>query len=275
MKSQTSPASSLVTFSVDNGIGLLTLNDPATQNSMSLEMMDALAAIHPVICDTVDLRVLIVTGAGEAFSAGGNMRDMLDRQGVFDSSDPMAAREINLRKVHAIPKAIHQLSIPTIAAVNGNAIGGGCDIALMCDIRIASDRAVFAESFLRVGLLPGDGGAWFLPRVVGQSRAMEMALTCEFIDARRAENIGLVSRVVPHEELLSEAYSLARRIARHPSRITQMTKRLIQFGAHATLQDTLEMTAALQAIVQTSDEHKETARAIAQSVLRKKPESKG
>lgn len=262
-------SNSLVTFSVENGIGLLTLNDPATQNSMSLSMMDSLEQIHPVICADPDVRVLIVTGAGEAFSAGGNMHDMLDRQGVFADDDPLAARDLNLNKVHAIPRAIHALPMPTIAAVNGHAIGGGCDVALMCDMRIASERAKFAESFLRVGLLPGDGGAWFLPRAIGLSRAMELALTCDFIDAQQAERIGLISRVVPHEQLMDEAYALAGRIARHPPRIARMTKRLMQFGAHATLQDTLEMTAAMQGMVQTSDEHKETARSVAAKVLKR------
>jgi len=266
----TQNSSSLVKFSVDDlGIGLLTLNDPATQNSMSLSMMDALAAINPVIRGTPDLRVLIVTGTGPAFSAGGNVHDMLERRGVFSPEDPIAARDINLNKVHAIPRAIYELPIPTIAAVNGHAIGGGCDVALMCDMRIASDKAVFAESFLRVGLLPGDGGAWFLPRVVGLSRAMEMALTCDFIDAQQAERIGLVSRVVPHAQLLDETYAVAKRIARHPLQIARMTKRLIQFGSNSTLHDTLEMTAAMQAITQTSEEHKVAARKIAESITRK------
>ena len=269
MTEGTHASNSLVTFSVEKGIGLLTLNDPATHNSMSLSMMDALAQIHPVICATPDVRVLIVTGAGEAFSAGGNMHDMLDRQGIFADDDPITAREINLAKVHAISRAIYSLQMPTIAAINGHAIGGGCDIALMCDIRIASERARFAASFLRVGLLPGDGGAWFLPRTVGLSRAMELTLTCDFIDAQEAERICLVSRVVPHAHLMEEAYALAQRIARHPPRIARMTKRLMQFGAHATLQDTLEMTASMQGMVQTSDEHKETARAVATRVLKR------
>jgi len=271
MTTPTTEPASLVKFSVDSqGIGLLTLDDPATQNSMSLSMMDALAAIHPVICGASDLRVLIVTGAGKAFSAGGNVHDMLERRGIFAPENPMAARDVNLDKVHAIPRAIYELPMPTIAAINGSAIGGGCDVALMCDIRIASDQAVFAESFLRVGLLPGDGGAWFLPRAVGLSRAMEMALTCDFIDAQQAERIGLVSRVVPHAQLLDEAYAMARRVARHPMQITRMAKRLMQFGAHATLRDTLEMTAAMQAMVQTSEEHKAAARAVAESIAAKK-----
>lgn len=269
MMANTRPTKSLVTFSVEDGIGLLTLNDPVTQNSMSLAMMDSLTETHAAICADPEVRVLIVTGAGEAFSAGGNMHDMLDRQGVFADDDPLSARDMNLNKVHAIPRAIHALPMPTIAAINGNAIGGGCDVALMCDMRIASERAQFAESFLRVGLLPGDGGAWFLPRTVGLSRAMELALTCDFIDAQQAERIGLISRVVPHAQLLDEAYALARRIARHPPRIARMTKRLMQFGAHAALPDTLEMTAAMQGMVQTSDEHKETARAVAEKVLKR------
>jgi enoyl-CoA hydratase/carnithine racemase len=258
----------LVSFTVNNGIATLTMNDPETRNSMSSQMMNALAAARAEIDDRDDIRVLILTGAGEAFSAGGNMDDMTARKGIFASEDPLWARDVNVSQVHKIPYAIYGIAVPTIAAVNGYAIGGGCDLALMCDIRIASERAVFAESFLRVGLLPGDGGAWFMPRVVGLSRAMEMALTCDFIDAAAAERIGLVSRTVSHEKLLEEAHGTAARIARHPPQIARLTKRLLRFGAHASLEDTLEMTANMQGIAQTSEPHREAAQKLARAMKR-------
>lgn len=260
---------SKVHLSVDeHGIGVLTLDDPTSRNSMSLEMMDALSSAKQELDARSDLRVLIITGAGDAFSAGGNIDDMTQREGIFASEDPFWARDINLSKVHQIPRALYDISMPTIAAVNGHAIGGGCDAAAMCDIRIASENAVFAESFLRVGLLPGDGGAWFLPRIIGLSRAMEMALTCDFIDARTAERIGLVSQVVQHNELMAKAHALAMRIARHPQPIVRMTKRLMRFGAISSLSDTLEMTANMQAIAQTSEAHRQAARKLAASMNR-------
>ena len=153
---KTTSTKNLVRVTVKDGIGTLTMNDPESRNSMSLAMMEALKVACEGINSRSDIRVLIVTGAGDAFSAGGNMHDMTEREGLFASEDPMWARDMNLSHVHKIPNAIHGVRVPTIAAVNGHAIGGGCDIAVMCDIRIASTEAVFAESFLRVGLVPGD-----------------------------------------------------------------------------------------------------------------------
>ncbi|MBN9427283.1 MAG: enoyl-CoA hydratase/isomerase family protein [Burkholderiales bacterium] len=252
-----------------DGVAVLTLNDPATRNSLSDRMMHALLSARQALDDLDAVRVVVVTGTGADFSAGGNLDDMSQRSGVFASEDPFKARDVNLRVVHKIPLAVHGIEVPTIAAVNGHAIGGGCDVALMCDIRLASQRAVFGESFLRVGLLPGDGGAWFLPRVVGLSRAMEMVLTAEFIDAGRAAEIGLVSRVVEHERLLEEALVLARRIARQPPNAARMSKRLLRFGAEASLADTLEMTANMQAQAQTSEEHRAAVARLAAAIKKR------
>jgi enoyl-CoA hydratase/carnithine racemase len=263
------PRGEFLDLTVADGIATLTLNDPPTKHSMSLAMMDAFARRGAEINRRDDIRVVIVTGAGDTFSAGGNINDMKARQGVFASEDSIWARNVNLHHVHKVPHALHDIAVPTIAAVNGHAIGGGCDVALMCDIRIASDRAVFAESFLRAGLMPGDGGAWFLPRAVGLSRALELALTSDFIDAALAERYGIVSRVVPHDLLMAEATALAARIARNPPNLVKMIKRLFRFGAHATLEDTLEMTANMQGIVQTSGEHREAVRMLIAALERK------
>jgi enoyl-CoA hydratase/carnithine racemase len=248
----------------DDVVAVLTLNDPTSRNSLSDEMIEALAAAREQIDAQESLRVLIVTGAGECFSAGGNMDDMLLRRGMFSAQTPFEGREHTMRIMHRIPALIYDIQIPTIAAVNGAAIGGGCDAALMCDIRIASPDAVFSEAFLRVGLIPGDGGAWFLPRIVGMSRAMQMSLTSEMVDADEAYRIGLVSQVVPSEELLPAARALARKIASQPPYATRLTKRLVRYGAQSSLPDTLEMSANMQAQALVSDEHRQAVNKLAE-----------
>lgn len=255
-------SASLIDIRVDNGVALVTLDAPARRNALSTPMMEALWDMHERLESMEGLRVVVLTGAGEAFCAGGSLDEMAGRTGVFGADDAAHARRLNLDVVHKIPRAVYGLTMPTIAAVNGAAIGGGCDLALMCDIRLASDRALFAESFIRAGLVPGDGGTWFLPRVVGQAKAVELTLTGEVIDAAEALRIGLVSRVVPHETLMDEALQLAHRIAAQPPMVTRLTKALLRFSAGATLPEALDKTAALQALAQTSDEHRAAVAAL-------------
>jgi enoyl-CoA hydratase/carnithine racemase len=179
---------------------------------------------------------------------------MQERTGMF--SGPVRQLRDNYRHgIQRIPRALYNLEVPTIAAVNGPAIGAGCDLACMCDIRIASEKATFAESFVRLGIIPGDGGSWLLQRVVGLSKACEMTFTGDAIDAHEALACGLVSRVVSSEKLLDEARGLAERIARNPPAVLRMCKRLIRESQNATLDTILEMAAGFQAIAQHSDEH--------------------
>ncbi len=147
--------------------------------------------------------------------------------------------------------------MPLIAAVNGAAIGAGCDLAMMCDLRIASERASFAESFVQIGLVPGDGGTWFLQRAIGYERAAEMTLTGDRIDAATALAWGLVSRVVPHDELLDEAHALAARIAKNPPHALRMAKRLLQESRTGLLESTLGMAAAMQPLAHRDAEHQQ------------------
>jgi enoyl-CoA hydratase/carnithine racemase len=161
-----------------------------------------------------------------------------------------------------IPLALYELNVPTIAAVNGPAIGAGLDLACMCDMRIASDKAIFAESFIRVGIVPGDGGAWLLPRVVGMSVACEMSFTGDPLNAEEARAVGLVSRVVPHAELMAAARALAARVAKNPPQMLRMTKRLLREGQHTRLSSLLEMSAAFQAIAHETADHKEAVAAM-------------
>jgi enoyl-CoA hydratase/carnithine racemase len=159
------------------------------------------------------------------------------------------------------------LEVPVIAAVNGPAIGAGCDLACMCDIRIASDRAKFAESFVKLGLVPGDGGAWLLPRIVGFSKASEMALTGDMLDSAAALACGLVSQVVPHDQLMVAARELADRIAANPPHAVRMTKRLLREAWRASLASTLEASASAQAICHQTSDHQEAVAAF----LEKRP----
>ncbi|MGO4171004.1 enoyl-CoA hydratase-related protein [Bosea sp. TAF32] len=195
------------------GIVTLTLNRPELRNPISDEdIVTALLAAFDRLQADPAARVAILTGAGTAFSSGGNLKKMRSGGGLNDRL-PVRTRRNYRSGSQKLPLALEALEIPVIAAVNGPAIGAGCDLTLMCDLRIASEKASFAENFVRLGLIPGDGGAWLLPRIVGFAKACEMALTGEAVAAHEAKTIGLVSAVVPHGELLDAAHRFALRIA--------------------------------------------------------------
>src|SRR6476660_5615209 len=196
----------------------------------------------------MNARVAILTGAGTAFSSGGNVKKMLE-SGETRADLPAQTRRNYKLGIQRIPLAFDALEVPIIAAVNGPAIGAGCDLACMCDVRIAAESAKFAESFVKLGIIPGDGGAWLLPRVVGYSKACEMAFTGDPINAAEALACGLVSRVVPDAELLTAAKALAARIAVNPPYAVRMAKRLLIEGRHSRLDTLLELSASLQALI--------------------------
>ena len=239
---------------IEEGIALLTMNRAETRNPLDPEMQDALLGTLSELDAGQEVRVAILTGAGSAFCAGGNVKDFRDKRGLAAGSG-MEIRDNYRRGIQRIPLAFHRLDVPTIAAVNGPAIGAGCDLACMADIRIASEKASFAESFVKLGLIPGDGGAWLLQRVVGYARAAEMSFTGETVDAQAALAMGLVSRVVPHETLLAEATALAERIAANPGQALRMTKRLMREAQTSRLDSILELSAAYQALTHGSAEH--------------------
>ena len=211
------------------------------------------SAVETVNSDSM-IRAVILTGAGKIFSAGGNVKEMADRQGMF-GLDAIEQRYAYVDGIQRIPRALARLEVPLIAAVNGPAIGAGCDLATMCDLRIASERASFAESFVQIGLVPGDGGTWFLQRAIGYERAAEMTLTGDRIDAATALAWGLVSRVVPHDELLTAAGELAERITKNPPHALRMAKRLLQESRTGMLESTLGMAAAMQPLAHRDAEH--------------------
>ena len=245
----------------DGAVAILTMNQPETRNALTgnTAVEEFVQACADIQADRT-VRAAVVTGEGPVFSSGGNVKDM---QRYFQQQlSPESIREEYRRGIQRLPRALYNLDVPVIAAVNGPAIGAGLDLTCMCDIRIASEKATFAESFVKVGIVPGDGGAWLLPRAVGMSKASEMAFTGEALTAQEALACGLVSRVVAPEALLETALGLARKIAANPGGVLRMTKRLLREGERATLESLLEISASYQAIAHMEPDHHEAVRAF-------------
>jgi enoyl-CoA hydratase/carnithine racemase len=248
-------------FEQDGPLVTLTMNQPERRNPLTgntavPEMLGAIDRIH----DDPKVRCVILTGNGPSFSSGGDIA-VMQRQASNEVSE-MEIRHDYRRGIQRMARRLFDLEVPVIAAVNGHAIGAGLDLACMCDIRIASDRAKFAVSFIKVGIVPGDGGAWLLPKVVGLSRAMEMALTGDMIDAPQALDWNLVSHVVPHDELMARAGEIAGRITRHASHGVRLTKRLFREAQRASFDTVLELSAAYQAVSHKTADHGEAVAAF-------------
>jgi enoyl-CoA hydratase/carnithine racemase len=248
-------------FEQDGPLVVLTMNQPERRNPLTgntavAEFLEVIERIH------ADRRItcVILTGNGPAFSSGGDIRRM--RQQASPEVRETDIRQEYRTGIQRLTLALFNLEVPVIAAVNGPAIGAGLDLCCMCDIRIASEQASFAESFVKLGIIPGDGGAWLLPRIVGLARAAELAFTGDTISARQALDWQLVSQVVPHDDLLPTARELAARITRHPSHALRLTKRLMREAIHARLDSVLELSAVFQAICHKEPDHLEAVDAF-------------
>lgn len=239
----------------DEHVVTLTLNRPHERNALGHPgdghlFAEACARINA----DRSVRCVILTGAGSAFCAGGNLEAMRARSGIF--SGPAAdLRESYRTVIHRIVRALWTLEVPLVAAVNGPAVGLGNDLTTTADIRLASERARFGAPFVNLGLVPGDGGAWLLPRAIGGSRAAELLYTGALIDAATACAWGLVSRVVAHEQLMPEARALAAVIAAKPPIPVRMTKQMLRRADAADLDTVLELSANMQAIAQHTEDH--------------------
>lgn len=243
-------------------LAILTIDDPETRNALSPELHRAIAAECAAINADLSVKCVILTAAGDVFCAGGNIKDMYERTNHF-AGNAAELRNTYVNGVQTIAKALYNIEVPVLAAINGPAIGAGMDIAAMCTIRIASERAKFAESFIKLGLTSAAGGAWFLNRALGASMAAELTLTGETIDAQEALRIGFVSRVVAHDRLMDEALTLAAKITRHPVHSIRLNTRLLREAARLDLYAALEIGAGMQAVVQqTADQYEAVAAAI-------------
>lgn len=242
---------------VEDHIEVWTLSRPDRLNALP-DLGDE--AEFAVACDAANadlsIRCVVLTGEGRAFSAGGDLKAMRDKTGLFAGSEA-EIRDRYQAVVHRIVRSLYGLDVPLIAAVNGPAMGMGCDIAGLADLRIASDRAAFGLPFLKLGIVPGDGGAWITPRYAGYARAAELLFTGQTIDAATALDWGLINRVVPHDRLMEEALSTARQIAAQAPQALRDTKRLLRLGRSAPLDDVLAVTAQAQARAHTTADHAE------------------
>jgi enoyl-CoA hydratase/carnithine racemase len=222
-------------FSIDDHIARIILNRPEYLNAFTPEMLDGWLEAVNTCRDDDEVRAVIVTGEGRAFCAGGDIKHFLSQD-----LKPWDLKNFLQQKVHRVALAMDELDKPLIAAVNGAAHGAGMDMALLCDVRIASERAEFRESYIKLGMAPGDGGAFLLPRIVGTAKAMEWLLTGNSIDLEEALRWGLVNKVVPHGDLMNEAMAMARTISAHSPQGVRLTKRAVKQGLRSDLADHLD-----------------------------------
>ncbi|MCL6640530.1 MAG: enoyl-CoA hydratase [Candidatus Rokubacteria bacterium] len=239
-------------YEVKDRIATITLNRPDKLNAFTGPMIDAWARALVQAQADEQVHVVVVTGAGRAFCAGGDVARMGEGQ-------PTALEHKNMlwEHIHRIPKTLEAMDKPVIAMVNGLAVGAGMGMCLMCDVRIAADEARFSTGYVRVGLVPGDGDTYFLPRLVGPAKALELLWTADFIDAAEALRLGIVNRVVPAADLREATYAFARQVADGPQIPIRMIKRLVYQSLRLDLRTHLDLVSSHMAIVRQTADHAE------------------
>jgi enoyl-CoA hydratase/carnithine racemase len=250
--------SDLLKYEIADGIATITLNRPDKLNAFTGEMLEEWLVSLEDARNNPEVRVVVMTGSGRAFTTGG------DVEGFGASAKKTAAdiRKHLVEGVQRLPRKLAEIDKPVIAALNGFATGGGLDIALACDIRFAAESARFAETYAKMGLIPGGGGAYLLPRLVGTAKALEMFWSCDWVDAREAERIGLVNKVFPDAELMEGTYAFARKVAAGAPLAVQTIKRVMRLGLDKDLGTALDIVASSMPIVRTSEDHQEAVAAF-------------
>jgi enoyl-CoA hydratase/carnithine racemase len=243
-------------YTVADGIGTILLNRPHRKNAFTLDMIDTWArALRDARTDP-DVRVVVLTGAGDAFCSGVD----LDRRQDATPATPLERKENLTERIHRIPFALEDLDKPVIAAINGVAVGAGMDMALMCDMRIMARSARLSEGYVRVGLVPGDGGCYYLPRLVGTAKALELLLTGDFIDAEEAGRLGIANHV--DADLAGAVDTLARKIADGPPVAIRTIKRAVYQSARSDLRTALDLISSHMAVVTSTEDSAEALAAF-------------
>ncbi|MBC7133908.1 MAG: enoyl-CoA hydratase/isomerase family protein [Roseovarius sp.] len=252
----------LALLEVSDRIATVTINDPERRNPISgNDMIAALLDVFARVQADPEVSVMILTGAGTAFCAGGDIKEMSDPDSIF-RKEPLTAAQSYVDGIQRLPQALYNLDVPTIAAVNGPAVGAGCDLTMMCDMRVASENARFGEVFLNLGIIPGDAGSWFLLRRLGHQRAAELTFSGRMVDAQEALEMGMVLEVVPPEALMERARERAAVIAAKSPRAVRVAKRLMRNAERMDLPDFLNAAAAYQALMHQTEDHHEAINAF-------------
>lgn len=255
---------------VDTPLLWITLNRPHCSNAFSDEMITGLCHLLREADWDDDVRVIILTGAGKTFCAGGDVKAMEEKSGMF-AGDPEELMRRYIRGIQQIPLTIEALRTPLVAMVNGPAIGAGCDLACMCDIRVGCRHSRFGETFARLALVPGDGGTFFLQRIVGYAKAMELSLTGRIVPAEEAHSLGLLNYLIKAETLKEETTKLAISIAANSPVAVSMIKKALRQARTAEISGHLDLLAAFQGITQRTEDHFERVRAMKE---KRKPQVK-
>ena len=240
-------------------IAILTLNRPERLNAISPQMTQDLVSVLDEVDGDDDVRVLVITGAGRGFCSGADVEGMAggSQSGSDTARGAEAIRQVLVQSAGRVIPRVQKMKKPTIAMVNGAAVGGGCDLAFACDLRTGSENARFMNAFIRIGLFSGWGGTWLYPRVMGLGKALEYLYTGDFIEAKEAERLNVLNRLVPADELEKETMALAGKIANGPPVAMRLTKLQTYEGLNMDLETALQMAAACETITLTSEDHKE------------------
>ena len=254
-------------YTVADGIGTILLNRPETKNAFTFAMIDEWAQALVSARTDPDVRVVVVTGAGNAFCSGVDLGEF-----TGDATNALAVKSTLHDRIHRVAFALEDLDKPVIAAVSGVAVGAGMDMALMCDIRLLSRSARLSEGYIKVGLVPGDGGCYFLPRLVGMAKALELLWTGDFIDAEEALRLGIASHLYEDADFAASLHQFASRIAAQPPLNVQLIKRAAYQSARTDLRTALDLISSHYAVVATSADHRE---AVAAYLEKRKPSFTG
>ncbi len=249
----------------------ITLNRPKFSNSFSDEMIVNLCRVLREADWDENIRTIVITGEGKSFCAGGDVKAMEERTGMF-AGESEELRQRHTKGIQQIPLTIESLQTPLVAMVNGAAIGAGCDLACMCDIRIGCQHARFGETFVKLALVPGDGGAFFLQRVIGYAKAMELSLTGRIIDPEEALKLGLLNQLVDQDDLRETTEKMVNAITANSPVAVAMIKKAIRNARTAEINGHLDLVAAFQGITQRTGDHAEGVRALKE---KRQPNFKG
>ena len=256
-------------FTVENNVARIVLNRPESLNAFSIEMIDSWIKALETVRDSDDIRVLVVSGNGRGFCSGGDIKAMAKGEGFLQndgerdlSSNGLARKNSLWKKVQRIPLLLQEIDIPVIAVLHGFAFGAGFDMTLACDIRIAAENTKISESYLNVGIVPGDGAAWFLPRFVGTDRALDLLWTRKVFTAEEAKVMGLVTYVVNGDQLEEFVEQYVEKLATGPQAAMRFTKRAVYQGLQLDLRTSLDMISSAMGLVTELEDYQEGVHAV-------------